>query len=95
MEKQASPIGLSKDLSGESPRETEQAGLPPVCFSCACPLSRDEIALTKKLINRGATRFFCLSCLALRFEVGEDVLREKIAEFRAMGCTLFGPGTSP
>ncbi len=61
----------------------------PVCASCGRPLQPDETALTRKLINRGAVRFFCLSCLAEHFQVSEDVLREKIREFREMGCTLF------
>ena len=59
------------------------------CCSCGHPLEPDEIALTKKMINRGTDRYFCLSCLADHFEVTEDVLRQKIREFREMGCTLF------
>jgi len=69
--------------------EKQTGALRPVCFRCSRPLTADETALTKKLINRGATRFFCLSCLAAHFEVPEDSLREKIREFREMGCTLF------
>lgn len=60
------------------------------CISCAAVLTGDEIAMTRKMINRGATEFFCLHCLAEHFRVSEDVLRQKIAEFKAMGCTLFG-----
>jgi hypothetical protein len=60
-----------------------------ICIQCARTLSNDEIALTKKLINRGSTSFLCLSCLAKEFQVSEDLLREKIEQFRAMGCTLF------
>ena len=59
------------------------------CVQCAADLSRDEIALTRKLINRGATEYCCLSCLARHFQVTEETLRQKIVEFRAMGCTLF------
>ncbi len=59
------------------------------CARCGALLSRDEVGLTRKLINRGAAEFFCLSCLAAHFEVSPDVLREKIREFRDMGCTLF------
>ena len=59
------------------------------CLKCSRPLSPDEIALTKKMINRGATRYFCLSCLSDHFEVPEEALRRKIQEFREMGCTLF------
>ena len=59
------------------------------CRRCGSTLSKDEIALTRKLINRGATEYFCLSCLAAHFQVTEDLLREKIIQFREMGCTLF------
>lgn len=61
----------------------------PVCLQCGRPLTSDEIGLTRKMINRGASRFFCLSCLAARFDVPEEALRRKIQEFREMGCTLF------
>lgn len=66
-----------------------QAGCTPVCFSCKRILLSDEIALTRKLINRGATDFYCISCLADHFQVSEDTLRQKIKDFRDMGCTLF------
>ena len=59
------------------------------CQICSRPLHPDEKALTRKLVNRGTTQFYCLSCLARRFDVTEDDLREKIREFREMGCTLF------
>ncbi len=59
------------------------------CINCARALTGDEIALTKKLINRGSTSFLCLSCLAKEFGVSEELLKEKIEQFRAMGCTLF------
>ena len=59
------------------------------CCRCGRLLVPDETALTKKMINRGADRFYCLSCLADHFEVTEETLRQKIREFREMGCTLF------
>lgn len=61
----------------------------PECTQCRRTLQRVEIALTKKLINRGATSFLCLTCLAQKFQVTEDVLLQKAEEFREMGCTLF------
>ena len=64
---------------------------PKKCVRCGAVLSKDETALTRKLINRGATEFFCLSCLADHFQLSEDILRKKIDEFKAMGCTLFDP----
>ena len=70
------------------PRELHSYSL---CFRCQRVLTRDEIALTRKLINRGTQTFFCLSCLAAHFQVTEDILREKIVQFREMGCTLFDP----
>ena len=59
------------------------------CALCGRPLEKDEISLTKKLVNRGAESFLCLSCLAEKFGVSEELLREKIVQFRQMGCTLF------
>lgn len=61
------------------------------CVRCGAALSRDETALTKKLINRGAKEFLCLPCLADRFQVPPEVLRRKIQDFKDMGCTLFDP----
>ena len=73
--------------------DTEPAGQNAVsatrCTVCGRSLVNDEIALTKKMINRGATDFLCLSCLARRFDVPEEILLEKIEQFREMGCTLF------
>lgn len=59
------------------------------CCVCGCALTHDEIALTRKLVNRGARTFLCISCLAAKFEASEDELREKIIQFKEMGCTLF------
>lgn len=59
------------------------------CAECSRSLTKDERALTKKLVNRGAESFLCLTCLARRFGVSEDLLKEKISQFRSMGCTLF------
>ena len=61
----------------------------PVCCQCGRPVSPDEVAITKKLINRGTASYFCIPCLAAYFNVGTDVIVERIAYFRAMGCTLF------
>ncbi len=61
------------------------------CAYCGRALTRDEVALTRKLVNRGARDFYCLTCLSARFDVSETVLREKIVQFREMGCTLFAP----
>ena len=62
---------------------------PVRCTRCSVPLTKDDIGLTRKMINRGAQEFLCVPCLANHFELPEKILREKISEFRAMGCTLF------
>ena len=59
------------------------------CVSCGCPLTADEVAVTKKLVNRGAVSFYCVNCLAAYFAVTPADIRERIAYFRASGCTLF------
>ena len=62
---------------------------PEACIICGSSLSHDEIALTRKLINRGAREFLCIDCLACKFNVPQEVLRDKIVQFKEMGCTLF------
>ena len=59
------------------------------CAVCGREIERDEIGLTKKLINRGTTTYLCMECLAKKFEVTVEDLEKKIVEFREMGCTLF------
>ena len=61
------------------------------CENCRRRLTPDEVALTKKLVNRGTTRFWCITCLAEHFQVTKADLEQKILDFRAMGCTLFDP----
>lgn len=62
---------------------------PLRCVRCGALLAKDDVAMTRKMINRGAETFYCLPCLADHFELTEAILREKIKEFKAMGCTLF------
>ena len=52
----------------------------PECMQCHRALQNVEIALTKKLINRGATRFLCLNCLGKKFGVSEETLLQKAKE---------------
>ena len=59
------------------------------CIRCAAVLVKDDVGLTRKMINRGATEYYCIPCLADHFHLPENVLRDKIREFKAMGCTLF------
>lgn len=70
----------------------EEAKTAARCLRCGRPLTADEIAITKRLINRGTTEFYCVPCLAAWFEVTEQDIRDRIAYYRSIGCTLFTPG---
>ena len=59
------------------------------CMKCGRALEDDEIALHRKLINRGAKEFMCLDCLAAYYATTVERLRDMIRRFRADGCTLF------
>lgn len=59
------------------------------CKNCGTELNTVDVGLTKKLINRGSTEFFCKKCLAIKFNVTEELLDEKVRQFRAAGCLLF------
>ena len=61
----------------------------PVCIRCGKKVSRDEVGLSKKLINRGTETFFCINCLATHLGVSVRLLEQKIIQFRDMGCSLF------
>ena len=59
------------------------------CYVCGkSPLSKDEIGLTKKLIDKSIS-FYCISCLADQLEVTQEELKAKVEEFKEEGCTLF------
>ena len=60
-----------------------------VCRHCQRPLTKDEVALTRKLVNRGATEFYCITCLARHYEVTEETLWERAEYWKKNGCTLF------
>lgn len=60
------------------------------CVKCRKALTPDDIGASKKLINRGMTNdFLCVSCLAEKYGVTEERIREKIEEWRENGCLLF------
>lgn len=59
------------------------------CRKCGSLLTWDETALHRKLFNRAADSFLCISCNAEYFGVGTGLLEEKIRQFKEMGCTLF------
>jgi predicted nucleic-acid-binding Zn-ribbon protein len=59
------------------------------CFCGKENLSKNEIGLTKKLLDSDAKRFYCLDCLAKYLEVESMFLLAKIEDFKEQGCLLF------
>lgn len=59
------------------------------CYECSIELSKDEIALCKKLLGRQIEKYMCINCLADFLETTKDILEEKIQDFKEQGCALF------
>lgn len=61
------------------------------CIKCGKEnLEPDEIAIYKKMINRGATEFMCIDCLADYYKVSRKAIEERIKFYRESGtCMLF------
>lgn len=59
------------------------------CDKCGKELSKNEIALTKKLISRNAVEFLCMECLAHYIGTTVEELEDKIEQFKEEGCGLF------
>lgn len=60
-----------------------------ICVDCGISLKKDEVALSKKMLGRTITKFFCIDCLAKTLDCDLDDLIVKIQEFKEQGCTLF------
>lgn len=59
------------------------------CTKCEKMLSKDEIALCKKMLGRQIFQFICVTCLAEHLDCTKNDLLIKIEEFKEQGCTLF------
>ena len=59
------------------------------CKECNRTLTADEKSVYLKMVNREATSFLCISCLAEYFDVDEALIHKKIAQFKEAGCMLF------
>lgn len=59
------------------------------CKNCHHSLTDDEVALFKRLFNRGAMEFLCINCSAQYLGVSKSLLEEKLDFFKKSGCTLF------
>ena len=59
-------------------------------MNCGKELLSDEIAIYKKLVNRGAEKYLCIDCLAEYFKCNRKAIEDKIDYYRKSGeCTLF------
>ena len=59
------------------------------CCECGRDLKKDEVALSKKLIDPDTVDFYCLDCMAEYIGCSVQDLAVKIQEFKEQGCTLF------
>jgi uncharacterized protein YlaI len=60
------------------------------CYVCGkVSLNKDDIGLTKKLLDNKSKRFYCIDCLAEYLDVTTDELLAKIEEFKEQGCKQF------
>jgi hypothetical protein len=59
------------------------------CVKCSHDLSKDEVALNKKLLGKSTKQFLCLECLCNYLNTDKEILEEKIIRFKDAGCTLF------
>lgn len=60
------------------------------CYVCNKEnLSKNEIGLTKKLLGRQVSRFYCIDCLANCLEITSEELLVSVEEFKSQGCVLF------
>ena len=59
------------------------------CCECGKVLTRDEVALSQKLIDLDTEDFYCISCMSDYFDCDTEDLIIKIKEFKEQGCNLF------
>ena len=73
-------------------KRTHETECDLVCKICGRELTKDETGLNKKILDGDVKNgiWRCLSCMADYLECDEDELKEKIEEFKAEGCKLFG-----
>ncbi len=62
-----------------------------ICKQCQKHLIPDEVGLNYKLISRECTEFLCIHCLSIAFGVTEEILQNKIKQYKRQGCLLFTP----
>ena len=59
------------------------------CYLCESKLDKIAVGLSKKLMGRSTTRFYCINCLAEDIDVSVEDLLAKVEDFKLQGCALF------
>lgn len=59
------------------------------CFNCGQELSREDVALCKKMLGKNIKQLFCREHLAEILDTDIEDLNEKVEQFKEEGCTLF------
>ena len=59
------------------------------CIHCGKGLKKDEVALSKKMLGKSTKQHLCLDCLSEYLHTDQEILLEKIEQFKEEGCTLF------
>lgn len=62
---------------------------PKICCECGRKLTKDEVALSQKLLSIDTEEFYCIDCFSEYLGCTKDDLEIKIQEFKEQGCTLF------
>ena len=70
-------------------RRTGDQVMDEYCRKCGKELTHDEIALYKKIYNRGAKDFLCISCSSHYLQFSEELLLTKMQEFNTCPHTAF------
>lgn len=61
-----------------------------ICYTCGKDaLSKNEIGLTKKLLDKDSRHFYCLDCLAEHLDVDTEFLLDRVKEYKEQGCKFF------
>lgn len=59
------------------------------CSLCGKKISKDEIGISKKLLQSDDRHCMCITCLSDYLDCEIEDLQVKICEFKEQGCTLF------
>lgn len=60
-----------------------------LCNTCKTKVSKEDVALCKKLLGKKTRQFFCRKHLAELLDTDVESLTKKVEQFKEEGCTLF------